>query len=68
MPKYYHTPYGWREVVVDTPTKPEIIPATNWLCGNAEESCYVSALTRQEAEKLVNGSGMKVIGLSKILN
>ena len=63
MPKYYHTPYGWREVPEEKP-----VLLTTWLCGNAKESCYVTALTRQEAEKLVNWRGMKVLGLSKILN
>lgn len=68
MPRYYHTPYGWKEL-------PEVksaihlpVPKTVWLCGNDEESCYVSALTRQDAEKLVEWRGMKVIGLSKSLN
>lgn len=68
MPKYYHTPYGWREVPEIRVEKPLITPKTTWFCGNAKESCYVTALTRQEAEKLVEWRGMEVYGLSKFLN
>lgn len=69
MPKYYHTPYGWREIQeVGQRTPSTLNPKINWLCGNSQDSCYVTARTRQDADKLAKARGMEVLGLSKILN